>query len=29
LRVPGFLRRAIADAVTRRSLRDLKAFVEA
>ena len=29
LRVPGFLRRAIADAVMRRALRDLKAYVEA
>ena len=27
--VPGFLRRAIADAVMRRALADLKAFVEA
>lgn len=26
--VPGFLRRAIADAVMRRALRDLKAYVE-
>ena len=26
--VPGFLRRAISDAVMRRALRDLKAFVE-
>lgn len=29
LRVPGFLRRAIADAVMRRALRDLKTYVEA
>jgi ribosome-associated toxin RatA of RatAB toxin-antitoxin module len=29
LYVPGFLRGAIADAVMRRALRDLKAFVEA
>ncbi len=28
LRVPGFVRRAIADAVIRRALRDLKDFVE-
>jgi ribosome-associated toxin RatA of RatAB toxin-antitoxin module len=28
LYVPGFLRRAISDAVMRRALRDLKAFVE-
>jgi ribosome-associated toxin RatA of RatAB toxin-antitoxin module len=27
--VPGFLRKAISDAVMRRALRDLKAFVEA
>jgi ribosome-associated toxin RatA of RatAB toxin-antitoxin module len=29
LYVPGFLRKAISDAVVRRALRDLKAFVEA
>jgi ribosome-associated toxin RatA of RatAB toxin-antitoxin module len=28
LYVPGFLRKAISDAVVRRALRDLKAFVE-